>query len=82
MTPSDDDDLLEGLSDKQAKAAKDEAAYKQQMRAWASEKWRDKFAMAAIIGLLAYGRHGQSAKDAAEGAYLFADAMLKAREAT
>lgn len=47
---------------------------------------RDKFAMAALSGLLAYSREdgddcsNMKAKDVAETAYDYADAMLEARE--
>ena len=44
---------------------------------------RDRFAMAALTGLIAYhiaGTEGWSVNSAAQDAYLFADAMLAARD--
>ena len=46
------------------------------------EYQRDRFATAALTGLLSLGRQGYKNLEAetAKQAYLFADAMLKARE--
>ena len=51
----------------------------QQAEAQARAELRDRFAMAALTGLLAYPEEGGAPQRYSEIAYEYADAMLKAR---
>ena len=69
----------EEIAEWRKKEEEQRKAYKEQQRKQARNELRDRFAMAALTGLLACPNSDGTQYDYAKWVYQYADAMLKAR---